>query len=106
MGRLLSRGLRWCWFPIGKLRRTQAASEEVREQFIALVEECGAAPVYETASGRFCCKSLKTPGDKFPARTKSGILYRDRLDYLIVETATTARAKIPRDTPPSWRSMT
>jgi hypothetical protein len=25
------------------------------------------------------------PGDKFPVRTKSGILYRDRLDYLIVE---------------------
>jgi hypothetical protein len=22
VGRLLSRGLRWCWFPIGKLRRS------------------------------------------------------------------------------------
>jgi hypothetical protein len=46
------------------------------------------------------------PGDKFPARTKSGILYRDRLDYLIVEDGHDGAYDNPRDTPPSWRSMT
>src|SRR6266540_2325038 len=29
------------------------------------------AAVYESLAGRLCCKSLKTPGDKFPARRRN-----------------------------------
>src|SRR3954464_8780662 len=29
------------------------------------------AAVHESGSGRLCCKSLKTPGDKFPARSRN-----------------------------------
>jgi hypothetical protein len=34
MGRLLSRGLRWCWFPIGKLRRTCIRYDRCRRRLV------------------------------------------------------------------------
>jgi hypothetical protein len=34
MGRLLSRGLRWCWFPIGKLRRSCIRYDRCRRRLV------------------------------------------------------------------------
>jgi hypothetical protein len=34
MGRLLSRGLRWCWFPIGKLRRSWIRYDRCRRRIV------------------------------------------------------------------------
>ncbi|HWX33286.1 MAG TPA: hypothetical protein VNZ53_38395, partial [Steroidobacteraceae bacterium] len=36
-----------------------------------MLNEFPFAALHESGNGRFCCKSLKTPGDKFPARRQN-----------------------------------